>query len=82
MFDALSDFLIYCWVERRLSELTCGAYERDVGACLEFLGDAGKQALDEIPGAHQLRGAVKRLNFIAACREGSQTAQLGSERPP
>jgi site-specific recombinase XerD len=37
MFDALSDFLIYCRVERRLSELTCRAYERDVSACLQFL---------------------------------------------
>jgi len=37
MFNALSDFLIYCRVERRLAELTCKAYERDVRACLDFL---------------------------------------------
>ena len=37
MFDALSDFIIHCRVERRLSELTCRAYERDVRACIEFL---------------------------------------------
>jgi site-specific recombinase XerD len=32
VFNALADFLIYCRVERRLSELTCRAYERDVRA--------------------------------------------------
>jgi site-specific recombinase XerC len=36
MFDALSDFIIFCRVERRLSELTCKAYERDVRACVEY----------------------------------------------
>ena len=34
MLNALSDFLIYCRVERRLADLTCKAYERDVRACL------------------------------------------------
>jgi integrase/recombinase XerC len=28
-------------------------------------------------GAHQLRGAVKRLHFLGACREGSQTPPAG-----
>jgi site-specific recombinase XerC len=36
MFDALSDFIIYCRVERRLSELTRRAYERDVRPCLQM----------------------------------------------
>jgi site-specific recombinase XerD len=48
MFNALSDFLIYCRVERRLAELTCKAYERDVRACLEFLRRHGIAALVEI----------------------------------
>ena len=48
MFKALSDFLIYCRVERRLSELTCRAYERDVRACLEHLRGEGIGALSEI----------------------------------
>jgi integrase/recombinase XerC len=48
MFDALSDFLIYCRVERRLSELTCRAYERDVRACIEFLRGRGVAELVEI----------------------------------
>ncbi len=48
MFDALSDFLIYCRVERRLADLTCKAYERDVRACLEFLRGHGIAALAEI----------------------------------
>jgi site-specific recombinase XerD len=37
MFNALSDFVIFCRVERRLSELTCKAYERGARGCLEFL---------------------------------------------
>ena len=48
MFDALSDFIIYCRVERRLSEHTCRAYERDVRACIEFLREQGLPALVEI----------------------------------
>jgi site-specific recombinase XerD len=48
MLNALSDFTIYCRVERRLSELTCKAYERDVRACLEFLRGQGIGALVEV----------------------------------
>jgi site-specific recombinase XerD len=48
MLNALSDFIIYCRVERRLAELTCKAYERDVRACLDFLGSQGISALIEI----------------------------------
>src|SRR5205085_10989117 len=35
--NEFADFLHYCRVERRLAELTCKAYERDVKACLRFL---------------------------------------------
>ena len=52
MFDALSDFIIYCRIERRLSELTCRAYERDVRACIEFLRSQGIAALVEIRTPH------------------------------
>jgi site-specific recombinase XerD len=48
MFNALSDFIIFCRVERRLAELTCKAYERDVRACLEFLRSQDISALVEI----------------------------------
>ena len=44
MFNALSDFLIYRRVERRLIDLTCRAYERDVRACIEFLRGEGLSA--------------------------------------
>ncbi|MGO8904438.1 MAG: tyrosine-type recombinase/integrase [Solirubrobacteraceae bacterium] len=54
MFNALADFLIYCRVERRLANLTCKAYERDVRACLEFLRGHGRAALAEIR-THDLR---------------------------
>jgi site-specific recombinase XerD len=48
MFNVLSDFLIYCHVERRLADLTCKAYERDVRACLDFMRSQGISALIEI----------------------------------
>jgi site-specific recombinase XerD len=48
MFNALSDFVIFCRVERRLAELTCKAYERDVRACLDFLRRQGIAALAEV----------------------------------
>ncbi|MEX2556651.1 MAG: tyrosine-type recombinase/integrase [Actinomycetota bacterium] len=41
MQNALTDFLDYCQIERRLAPLTCSAYERDVAACLRFLQAAG-----------------------------------------
>ncbi|HEY8646441.1 MAG TPA: tyrosine-type recombinase/integrase [Gaiellaceae bacterium] len=41
MQDAVTDFLYYCRVERRLAPLTCSAYERDVRACLTFLRAEG-----------------------------------------
>jgi len=44
----LSDFLIYCRVERRLGDLTCKAYERDVRVCIEFLRGQGISALAEV----------------------------------
>ena len=48
MFNALSDFVLFCRVERRLSDLTCKAYERDVRACIEFLRSQGTSALLEV----------------------------------
>jgi site-specific recombinase XerD len=44
MQNALSDFIIFCRVERRLAEQTCKAYERDVRACIEFLRGQGISA--------------------------------------
>src|ERR1700733_12909344 len=48
MFDALSDFAIHCRVERRLADLTCKAYERDVRACLQHLRDHGIAVLADV----------------------------------
>ncbi len=47
MFNALSDFVIFCRVERRLADLTCKAYERDVRACLQFLSSEGIATLGD-----------------------------------
>jgi site-specific recombinase XerD len=55
MFDALADFLIHCQVERRLSDLTCRAYQRDVRACLDFLRAGGIASLAEIRTPYLLR---------------------------
>lgn len=55
MFNALSDFLIHCRIERRLADLTCKAYDRDVRACLEFLRGEGIAALTEIRAPHLRR---------------------------
>jgi site-specific recombinase XerD len=46
--NALSDFLIFCRIERRLADLTCKAYERDVRACLAHMRSQGIAALAEI----------------------------------
>ena len=48
MFNALSDFIDYCRVERRLADATCLAYERDVRTCLTFLGAQGLSRLDAV----------------------------------
>jgi site-specific recombinase XerD len=41
MREEVADFLHYCRIERRLADMTCKAYERDVGACLRFLQAEG-----------------------------------------
>jgi site-specific recombinase XerD len=41
MQSEVSDFLRYCRLERRLADLTCSAYERDVTACMRFLPAEG-----------------------------------------
>ena len=37
----VDDFLTFCRIERRLADLTCSAYERDVKACVAFLRSRG-----------------------------------------
>ncbi len=48
MFNALADFVIYLRVERRLSNATCIAYERDVRTCIEFMREQDIAALEQI----------------------------------
>jgi integrase/recombinase XerD len=52
VFNALSDFVIFCRVERGPAPLTCKAYERDVRACLEHLRGQGVAALAEVRTVH------------------------------
>lgn len=44
----LEDFLRHCRLERRLADLTCSAYERDVRACLAFLETSGVPSLEAV----------------------------------
>ncbi len=55
MFNALSDFVIFCRVERRLTDSTCKAYKRDAGACIEFLRGQGISTLAEVRTADMRR---------------------------
>jgi site-specific recombinase XerD len=41
MQSEVVDFLRYCRLERRLADLTCSGYERDVTACMRFLSTEG-----------------------------------------
>lgn len=55
MENEVADFLQYCRVERRLAELTCSAYERDVRACARFLQAEGVASWQEVGPAHLRR---------------------------
>ena len=46
--QCLSDFVLFCRVERRLSDLTCKAFERDLRARIEFLRSQGISTLLEV----------------------------------
>jgi site-specific recombinase XerD len=48
MFNALADYVLYLRLERRLSDATCIAYERNVRRSIEFLRGQGIAALAEI----------------------------------
>jgi site-specific recombinase XerD len=48
MDSEVADFLMFCRVERRLAELTCSAYERDVRACLRCLQGGGIRSWAEV----------------------------------
>lgn len=70
MDNELADFLRYCRLERRLADLTCKAYERDVRACVAFLRERGIEELAEVR-APQLR------EFLA--REAETRPAVGSQ---
>jgi site-specific recombinase XerD len=46
--EEVQDFATFCRVERRLAELTCSAYERDVGACRAFMEHSGLASWNEV----------------------------------
>ena len=51
MVEEVQDFASFCRVERRLAELTCSAYERDVGACRAFMASSGIASWSEVRAA-------------------------------
>ena len=55
MRQELADFLDYCRVERRLAPLTCSAYERDVGTCVDYLEREGLVTVGEVRPLHLRR---------------------------
>jgi len=55
MREEVADFLHYCRVERRLAEMTCTAYERDVRACMRFLQGEGVVAWEGVGPPHLRR---------------------------
>ena len=61
MDTELADFLHYCRVERRLAELTCTAYERDVRACMRFLQGEGVTAWQAVGPPHLRRFLADEL---------------------
>lgn len=73
MFSALSDFVIFCRVERRLAELTCKAYERDVRACLNFLRREGIAALAEVRTADLRRFLAEEATHRPAASSQART---------
>lgn len=70
MRTELEDFVHHCRVERRLSPLTCSAYERDVGACLAFLEAEGFTDWGDLGPAHVRRFLVAEAEHRPA--ESSQ----------
>jgi site-specific recombinase XerD len=78
MFNALSDFIIFCRVERRLSELTCKPYERDVRTCVEFLRSQGISALLEVRTSDLRRFLAERSG--AAANRPERYARAPSKR--
>jgi site-specific recombinase XerD len=71
--NALSEFIIHCRVERRLSEHTCRAYERDVRACIEFLHDDGIAALQEIRTSDVRRFLAEEASHRPAASSQART---------
>jgi len=73
VFNALSDFVIYCRVERRLADLTCRAYERDVRACLDFMRAQGIVALAQVRSADLRRFLADEATHRPAPSSQSRT---------
>jgi len=72
----LTDFLRFCASERRLAPMTCGAYKRDVSACLAYLQAEGIE-LTDVKVTH-LRAflAVEQKRRPAVASQARTTAAL------
>lgn len=81
MFDVLDDFLIYCEVERRLSPLTCRAYQRDVRACLTFLEAEGIADLATVTVRDLRRFLAEEATRRPAPSSQPRSSRLASSNP-
>jgi len=66
----VSYFLHYCQIERRLADLTCSAYERDVTACVTFLSRNGIRDI----------GAIRTTDLRAFLADEARTRPASSSR--
>jgi Phage integrase, N-terminal SAM-like domain len=73
MIEELDDFVHHCRVERRLSPLTCQAYERDVRACLECQRDAGLTSWGQVRLVHLRRFLAAEAEYRPASSSQART---------
>ena len=78
MQSEVSDFLRYCRLERRLADLTCSAYERDVTACMRFLLAEG---FSDWRAVRSSSSRTASWNCDRALRGGARPRPHGGSRP-
>ena len=75
MQSEVDEFIRYCRLERRLAELSCSAYERDVTACACFLQSEGfppntpsrrYRRIDRLLFGHEKRLVASEQNLLAS----------------
>lgn len=73
MIEEVEDFASYCAVERRLADLTCQAYLRDVGACRKFMEDNGISSWEAVRPADLRRFLAAEAEYRPAPSSQART---------